>query len=76
MKYCCALQSRCDSGSGADASPAEETGQPDQLQPPSEDSSEHRGAFRALRHRNYRLYFFGQLTSLAGLTEDNQVSAA
>ena len=24
------------------------------------------GAFRALRHRNYRLYFFGQLTSLAG----------
>jgi MFS family permease len=23
-------------------------------------------AFRALRHRNYRLYFFGQLTSLAG----------
>ncbi|HSU91166.1 MAG TPA: MFS transporter, partial [Sporolactobacillaceae bacterium] len=24
------------------------------------------GAFRALRHRNYRLYFFGQLVSLAG----------
>ena len=24
------------------------------------------GAFRALRHRNYRLYFGGQLTSLAG----------
>jgi len=24
------------------------------------------GAFRALRHRNYRLYFIGQLTSLAG----------
>ena len=50
----------------ADAAPAVETGQPDQLQPPDEDSSERRGAFRALRHRNYRLYFFGQLTSLAG----------
>ena len=49
-----------------DAAPAVETGQPDQLQPPDEDSSERRGAFRALRHRNYRLYFFGQLTSLAG----------
>src|SRR5580693_7306751 len=24
------------------------------------------GAFRALSHRNYRLYFIGQLTSLAG----------
>ena len=49
-----------------DSAPAAETGQPDQLQPPSEVSSESRGAFRALRHRNYRLYFFGQLTSLAG----------
>ncbi len=49
-----------------DAAPAEETGQADQLQPPDEPSSERRGAFRALRHRNYRLYFFGQLTSLAG----------
>jgi MFS family permease len=49
-----------------DGVPAEETGQPDQLQPPEEESSERRGAFRALRHRNYRLYFFGQLTSLAG----------
>jgi MFS family permease len=39
----------------------------------SEDSEQARdeprgrmGAFRALRHRNYRLYFVGQLTSLAG----------
>jgi MFS family permease len=29
-------------------------------------TSDRGGAFRALRHRNYRLYFFGQLTSLAG----------
>src|ERR1700733_6964529 len=50
----------------ADAAPAVETGSPEQLQPPPEDPSERRGAFRALRHRNYRLYFFGQLTSLAG----------
>jgi MFS family permease len=49
-----------------DAAPAEETGQPDTLLPPTESASESRGAFRALRHRNYRLYFFGQLTSLAG----------
>jgi MFS family permease len=45
---------------------AEETGQPDQLLPPSEPAGGGGGAFRALRHRNYRLYFFGQLTSLAG----------
>ena len=31
-----------------------------------EGESARTGAFRALRHRNYRLYFFGQLTSLAG----------
>ena len=49
-----------------DGAPAVETGQPDQLQPPDEDSSVSGGAFRALRHRNYRLYFFCQLTSLAG----------
>ena len=49
----------------SDAAPAVET-EPSQLQPPDEDSGESRGAFRALRHRNYRLYFFGQLTSLAG----------
>src|SRR6266481_7204815 len=49
----------------SDAAPAVEAG-PDQLQPPIEPSSERRGAFRALRHRNYRLYFFGQSTSLAG----------
>ncbi len=46
-----------------DPAPAVET---DRLQPPSESSSERRGAFRALQHRNYRLYFFGQLISLAG----------
>jgi MFS family permease len=50
----------------SEAAPAVETGPPGRLQPPDEDSSERRGAFRALRHRNYRLYFFGQLTSLAG----------
>jgi MFS family permease len=48
------------------SSAAVETGQRDQLQPPGGPASESRGAFRALRHRNYRLYFFGQLTSLAG----------
>jgi MFS family permease len=47
-----------------DGAPAAETGP--QLQPPGEDAGERRGAFRALRHRNYRLYFGGQLTSLAG----------
>ena len=36
------------------------------LEPPGEGTSGRRGAFRALRHRNYRLYFFGQLISLAG----------
>ena len=49
-----------------DIAPAPETGPPDPLQPPGEGTSGSRGAFRALRHRNYRLYFFGQLTSLAG----------
>ena len=49
-----------------DAAPAVETGQTDPPQPPSEPVGERRGAFRALRHRNYRLYFFGQMTSLAG----------
>src|SRR6202162_665027 len=47
---------------------------PDPVSPPEdiqagaiEDAKPSRaGAFRALRHRNYRLYFFGQLTSLAG----------
>jgi MFS family permease len=49
-----------------DTAPAAETGQPVPLEPPGEGASGGRGAFRALRHRNYRLYFFGQLTSLAG----------
>ncbi|WP_333651350.1 MFS transporter [Candidatus Binatus sp.] len=49
-----------------DSAPAAETGPPVEPQPPDAVSSERRGAFRALRHRNYRLYFFGQLTSLAG----------
>jgi MFS family permease len=47
---------------------------PDPVSPPAapggevgEDAPPARtSAFRALRHRNYRLYFFGQLTSLAG----------
>ncbi len=47
---------------------------PDPEAPPSQPDAElaesanpaRAGAFRALRHRNYRLYFFGQLTSLAG----------
>ena len=43
-----------------------ETVEPDQLQPSGEPLSVRSGAFRALRHRNYRLYFFGQLVSLAG----------
>ncbi len=32
----------------------------------SDETRSRMGAFRALRHRNYRLYFIGQLTSLAG----------
>jgi MFS family permease len=31
-----------------------------------DDTRSRMGAFRALSHRNYRLYFIGQLTSLAG----------
>ncbi len=52
----------------SDSAPAAETGSQSQLQPPSDNEtpSESRGAFRALRHRNYRLYFIGQLVSLAG----------
>ena len=49
-----------------DIAPAAEAGQSDPLQPPGEGAIGSRGAFRALRHRNYRLYFCGQLTSLAG----------
>ena len=45
---------------------AEPAARPGPLQPSGEVSSGRRGAFRALRHRNYRLYFFGQLVSLAG----------
>src|SRR5260370_38332569 len=50
----------------SDSAPVAETGEPDQLQPSGDASSVRSGAFRALRHRNYRLYFFGQLISLAG----------
>jgi MFS family permease len=47
---------------------------PDPASPPAGSQTEvvedappaRASAFRALRHRNYRLYFFGQLTSLAG----------
>ncbi|MGB8413322.1 MAG: MFS transporter [Candidatus Binatus sp.] len=49
-----------------DTAPAAETGDRVPLLPPGEGTIPSRGAFRALRHRNYRLYFFGQLTSLAG----------
>ncbi len=49
-----------------DIVPAAENGERVMLQPPGEGAGGGRGAFRALRHRNYRLYFFGQLTSLAG----------
>ncbi len=49
-----------------DSPPVAETVEPDQLQPSGEPLSVRSGAFRALRHRNYRLYFFGQLVSLAG----------
>ncbi len=49
-----------------DSAPAAENGEPGRLQPSGDALSESRGAFRALRHRNYRLYFFGQLVSLAG----------
>ncbi len=50
----------------SDAAPEAKNSRSVQLQSPGEVSSESRGAFRALRHRNYRLYFFGQLISLAG----------
>jgi len=50
----------------SDTPPVVETVEPDQLQPSGEPLSVRSGAFRALRHRNYRLYFFGQLVSLAG----------
>jgi len=49
-----------------DIAAAGEAGQPVPLEPPGEGTIGSRGAFRALRHRNYRLYFCGQLTSLAG----------
>jgi MFS family permease len=35
-------------------------------EPVTDATPDRAGAFRALRHRNYRLYFFGQLISLAG----------
>ena len=47
-----------------------EAGAPDASAPPPAPSAPGRfgrlGAFRAFQHRNYRLYFTGQLTSLAG----------
>ena len=49
-----------------ETAPAAASGDRVALEPPGEGTSGSRGAFRALRHRNYRLYFFGQLTSLAG----------
>ncbi len=49
-----------------ETAPAAASGDRVALEPPGEGTSGRRGAFRALRHRNYRLYFFGQLISLAG----------
>src|SRR5260370_9979964 len=50
----------------SDSAPATETGEPDQRQASGDASSVKGGAFRGIRHRNYRLYFVGQLISLAG----------
>ena len=36
------------------------------LLPPARPLARPGGTFRALRHRNYRLYFYGQLVSLIG----------
>ncbi len=49
-----------------ETAPAAPSGDRVALEPGGEGTSGRRGAFRALRHRNYRLYFFGQLISLAG----------
>src|SRR3984957_4797045 len=48
------------------AAPPETASPLSQPEPVAGTKPEGVGAFRALRHRNYRLYFFGQLTSLAG----------
>jgi len=50
----------------SDSAPAAENGEPGQLPPLGDAPGVRSGAFRALRHRNYRLYFLGQLVSLAG----------
>lgn len=46
--------------------PADSVSGPGEEQRPRSRRAKGSDAFRALRHRNYRLYFFGQLISLAG----------
>jgi MFS family permease len=46
--------------------PSEESTSDQTATEPAEPGARRFSAFRALRHRNYRLYFGGQLTSLAG----------
>ena len=48
------------------AAPPEAASPEPQPESAASGKPERASAFRALRHRNYRLYFFGQLTSLAG----------
>ena len=48
------------------APPEAQPVQPAESAPPAPAARDRLGAFRALNHRNYRLYFGGQLTSLAG----------
>src|SRR5579863_2331369 len=51
---------------GSESSSAAESPPPFLTEAPGETISGLLEAFRALRHRNFRLYFFGQLTSLTG----------
>jgi MFS family permease len=50
----------------AEPAPEETVASSLESEPDAERRSTRLGAFRALHHRNYRLYFGGQLTSLAG----------
>jgi MFS family permease len=61
--------------SESDSAPAAESGD-GRLQPSGDVLNGSRGgAFRALRHRNYRLYFFSQFVSLAGTWMQNAAQA-
>ena len=55
-----------DSPGGSGENRSQETIADELVAQSSEAGQRRPTAFRALRHRNYRLYFFGQLTSLAG----------